>query len=261
MSMVHCRGCGKEIHEAAYDCPSCGAPQNLKNGEGKSKVIAALLAFFIGAFGVHRFYLGQWRGLFYLFFCWTMIPSLISFIEGIVFLLSNQTNWDNKYNKGITSGQSSGIVILAVVIAGLFSIFLLIAIVGILAAVAIPSYQDYTTRAQVAEGVVVSHHYKTILKDHYAKTNDFSTFNNSDLEGVVNSKYVDSVTTDLASKEMIVIILTFKQTGVNSNIQGKEFRVFTDDGGVTWECGFNIEGSILMGENIIPYKYLPSICK
>lgn len=29
MSMVHCRGCGKEIHSEAQTCPSCGAPQNI----------------------------------------------------------------------------------------------------------------------------------------------------------------------------------------------------------------------------------------
>jgi len=64
MSMFYCRGCGKEIHESAETCPSCGAPQNITApGGGKSKVVAALLALFLGALGIHRFYLGQWWGV------------------------------------------------------------------------------------------------------------------------------------------------------------------------------------------------------
>ena len=99
MSKVHCRGCGNEIHESAETCPSCGAPQQISvTRTGKSKVLAALLALFLGSFGVHRFYLGQWWGLFYLLLCWTGIPTLVSFVETIVFLLSNQQKWDNKYN-------------------------------------------------------------------------------------------------------------------------------------------------------------------
>jgi len=34
--MVHCRGCGKEIHETATTCPDCGAPQNVANAATKS---------------------------------------------------------------------------------------------------------------------------------------------------------------------------------------------------------------------------------
>lgn len=48
----------------------------------KSDVAAILLAFFLGSFGAHRFYLGQtgW-GILYLCFCWTFIPHLVSFVE------------------------------------------------------------------------------------------------------------------------------------------------------------------------------------
>ncbi len=48
----------------------------------KSDVTAILLAFFLGSFGAHRFYLGQtgW-GILYLLFCWTFIPHLVSFVE------------------------------------------------------------------------------------------------------------------------------------------------------------------------------------
>jgi TM2 domain-containing membrane protein YozV/ribosomal protein L32 len=62
MSMVFCRGCGKEIHETAVTCPNCGAPQGTpKEASNSDKRIlpAALLCFFLGVFGIHRFYVGK----------------------------------------------------------------------------------------------------------------------------------------------------------------------------------------------------------
>lgn len=100
--MIFCRGCGKEIHESATTCPHCGAIQLsaskvLPHREGKSKSTAGVLAIFLGGLGIHRFYLGQWWGIFYLMFCWLGIPSLIGIIEGIVFLNASDGDWNAKY--------------------------------------------------------------------------------------------------------------------------------------------------------------------
>lgn len=95
MAMVFCRGCGKEIHESASACPHCGAAQ--RSGAGKSKVTAGVLALLLGGLGVHRFYLGQWWGIFYLLFCWTFIPAIVAFVEGIVFLVQDDATWNAKY--------------------------------------------------------------------------------------------------------------------------------------------------------------------
>src|SRR5947208_292024 len=63
MAMVFCRGCGKEIHETAITCPSCGAPQNVRtalvSATDKRILPAFLLCFFLGFLGVHRFYVGE----------------------------------------------------------------------------------------------------------------------------------------------------------------------------------------------------------
>ena len=56
-----------------------------------NKLIAALLALFLGGFGIHKFYLHRpIQGIIYLLLCWTWIPSLIAFIEGIVYLCMSQ---------------------------------------------------------------------------------------------------------------------------------------------------------------------------
>lgn len=94
--MVFCRGCGKEIHESARSCPHCGAIQR-GAGQGKSKIVAGILALFLGGLGIHRFYLGQWWGIFYLLFVWTFIPPFIALIEAIVFFLTSDASWEQKY--------------------------------------------------------------------------------------------------------------------------------------------------------------------
>lgn len=54
-----------------------------------------MLALLLGRFGVHRFYLGQIvLGFVYLIFCWTFIPGMISFINGILFLAKPKKELD-----------------------------------------------------------------------------------------------------------------------------------------------------------------------
>ena len=146
-----CKGCGAEIHITAATCPHCGASQ--RSSRYKSKLAAALFALFLGGFGIHRFYLGQWWGIFYLLLFWTMIPGFVALVEFIVFLARNQEGWDAEYNDGIPQGpneKGSGAVIALLIV---FGAFFFIAIIGILAAIAIPAYAEYTHRAKVAGAV------------------------------------------------------------------------------------------------------------
>ena len=65
----------------------------------KSKVAAGILAIFFGGLGVHKFYLGKvGMGILYLCFCWTYIPALVGFIEGIIYLRSNDENFQLKHH-------------------------------------------------------------------------------------------------------------------------------------------------------------------
>lgn len=63
----------------------------------KSKMTAGILAILLGGLGVHKFYLGKiGMGILYLLFCWTGIPSVIGLIEGIMYLCSNDENFQLK---------------------------------------------------------------------------------------------------------------------------------------------------------------------
>lgn len=106
---VYCRECGTEINRLAVICPMCGVPANNEvradapsrrgRGSKKNKYVAAVLAFFLGGFGAHHFYLGNpGIGVLYLLFCWTLIPAIIAFIEFIVFLVMPENEFDSRYN-------------------------------------------------------------------------------------------------------------------------------------------------------------------
>lgn len=98
--MVNCHGCGARIHVSAPSCPKCGAPQPNAAGAAlaagvapKSRVTAAVLALLLGGLGVHKFYIGKiGMGILYLVFCWTYIPGIIGFIEGILYLTQTKTD-------------------------------------------------------------------------------------------------------------------------------------------------------------------------
>lgn len=63
----------------------------------KSKIAAGILALLFGGIGIHKFYLGKvGMGVIYLLFCWTGIPAIIGFIEGIMYLCSNDHNFQVK---------------------------------------------------------------------------------------------------------------------------------------------------------------------
>lgn len=103
---VFCRACGDRIDAEAEICPKCGvraqrAPLSLDlptAPNGKSKIAAGILGIFLGAFGIHKFYLGQiGMGILYLVFCWTLIPGIVGFIEGILYLTMSDADFAAKY--------------------------------------------------------------------------------------------------------------------------------------------------------------------
>ena len=58
MAMIYCRECGAKHSDKAKACPKCGYA-NVNVDLSKSALVYALLAFFVGGFGVHKFYAGK----------------------------------------------------------------------------------------------------------------------------------------------------------------------------------------------------------
>ena len=120
MEIIQCPNCsGHNLNVVAngtYQCKDCGTmftgfntqPQTtiikyvtangVESPNGKSKIAAGILGILLGAFGVHKFYLGEVAlGILYLFFFWTFIPGLIGLIEGIVYLCESDEEFAMKH--------------------------------------------------------------------------------------------------------------------------------------------------------------------
>ena len=66
----------------------------------KNKNVAAVLAFFVGGLGIHKFYLGKpLLGVLYLVFCWSFVPAVAAFVEAIIYFVGSEEEFDRKYNR------------------------------------------------------------------------------------------------------------------------------------------------------------------
>ncbi|ENT1335754.1 pilin, partial [Neisseria gonorrhoeae] len=119
----------------------------------------------------------------------------------------------------------------------LIELMIVIAIVGILAAVALPAYQDYTARAQVSEAILLAEGQKSAVTEYYLNHGIWPKDNTS--AGVasasdIKGKYVESVTVTNG-----VVTAQMKPSGVNKEIQGKRLSLWAkrENGSVKWFCG------------------------
>lgn len=141
-----CRSCKQQMALSASYCPQCGTSR--RSSRYKNKTVAAILALFLGNFGVHRFYLGQWRGIVYLLFFWLWVPGIIAFIECIYFAARDRRNWDAQYNEGIPAGagdRAAKVVDITVLVA---AALIVVALAGMMTAIALPAYKDYELRVK-----------------------------------------------------------------------------------------------------------------
>lgn len=65
---------------------------------GRSRIVGALLGILLGGLGIHKFYNGRTgQGIVYLLFCWTLIPAVIGFFEGIWYLTMSDREYAARY--------------------------------------------------------------------------------------------------------------------------------------------------------------------
>ena len=85
---MYCQNCGAEINENAVVCVKCGCAVKQKPDENKEWLIVLLLCFFLGGFGVHRFYVGKTgTGVAMLLTCggcgiWALIDFIMILVGG-----------------------------------------------------------------------------------------------------------------------------------------------------------------------------------
>jgi type IV pilus assembly protein PilA len=137
----------------------------------------------------------------------------------------------------------------------LIELMIVVAIIAILAAIAIPQYQNYLIRTQVSEGMNLADGAKTAVAEFYNNKGYYPTANKSaglPLPGSLNGKYVANVNVGTTAGKIIAIF--GKES--NSKIQGSQVVLSAADqgGSITWNCKSGV------GTNVAD-AYLPTSCR
>ena len=133
----------------------------------------------------------------------------------------------------------------------LIELMIVIAILGILMAIAIPAYQDYQVRAKVSEGMNLSSGAKLAVAEFRSSTGHFpDTYQSAGISATITGNNVSGV--DVGAGGLITV--TYSGPTVIASKQLKLKPSFTG-GSVTWNCTAGVSGTD------VPTKYLPSQCR
>jgi type IV pilus assembly protein PilA len=152
----------------------------------------------------------------------------------------------------------------------LIELMIVVAIIGILAAIAIPAYQDYTIRAQVTEGLNLAADLKAAVAENFAATGAWPADNAAvGITAVKSGKYVGGVTIATGT-----INISYTGSQANANLSATPILsirpMVSANGDVIWVCGRAAvptgaieptSGAAAADTTSVVAKYLPKTCR
>jgi type IV pilus assembly protein PilA len=156
----------------------------------------------------------------------------------------------------------------------LIELMIVIAIIGILAAIAIPAYQNYTIRSQVTEGLSLADGWKTSISEYYAQNGSFPTSSSTTggvgtvaVSGASQGKYVGSIAVSTGGE--IVIVYTGSQANAKLSVAAGNTLDLNPgldaNYDVIWVCGTaanptNVSITTAAVTTTVSAAYLPNSC-
>jgi type IV pilus assembly protein PilA len=137
----------------------------------------------------------------------------------------------------------------------LIELMIVVAIIGILAAVALPAYQDYMVRAKASELILALDAPKTSVSEFYAQNNRMPPNETSAGFDTSGSKYVKSLTLSSAA-EVVTLLVTANEMG-GTTVDKAIAMIGTGTpatGKILWECGKT-------AATTLDAKFRPASCK
>ena len=142
----------------------------------------------------------------------------------------------------------------------LIELMIVVAIIGVLSAIAIPAYQNYVARSQVVESINLMDGLKSAVVDNYFQSKICADNQTSGHFGIaqrnrITGNYVESIHTRVATNSNYdcEMLATFKSSNVAAPLRGKtlSLNMKVRDGETTWDCS----------SSSLDNKYLPVSCR
>ena len=153
----------------------------------------------------------------------------------------------------------------------LIELMIVIAIIGILAAFAIPAYNDYITRTQVSEAVELLGGIKTPVAEYGSEQNSWPILVQADgtttavaageLPVSLNGKYSTLTTTQGGTTPGTYPDGNWQATINTGRASGQVVAIRTGDGGASWACGTATVNGVTPTGTTVTNKWLPNSCK